>query len=614
MKLFGALASLLFALAPAAVESHGTEVRWCITTEIKLRIFVEHWHNALTSANQAGQMTLQDTDGFGDTIYPDSFINNIAAADLHTYGCREPQTVQASKCTEQAAQNDWVYFDFEMTCDEQVTYTLQQGMTVYLEEGCANLYPAVVSGLFSCSNPPTDSPAPSDSPTAQPSKAPSNAPTITGSRSPTTDPSSQPSATPTDQPSSHAPSATPSDQPSKAPSDGPTVSPSMEPSSAFDNDIGPATDGNYLEMSWYMEEPEITYNSDGNWYRLNWTVNGWQDAFESNEHINEDFYDDQCKDDGDHTEYRVTNGIINYGSPAGKPQAYRDSYGNIILDFEILPEILTTQPEVYQDNLDGTGQLDMCVRSSIGYNGTDDQSLGIDEQRAAGYREINFIESLLTIVYDLTGDFVTVSAQVKPKDRQGTTEAEDNYSLVAWICDTTTTVSDAATNFARSYPGQLTGVFEQGDIVPVCIRPDTLAYEEGIVMRDLQSFQWTRGTIVQPAMVSGGIAANRLTFHSSCDGADYCMLSSILFADFFSTAGSASGDGSARVKFQGSARRLVEENSRLLQEESSSPFDVDIALAVSDDGPMMTKTAGGASLGFTVLASCIAFICAGLLA
>lgn len=581
MKLFGALASLLFALAPAVVESHGTEVRYCITTALKLRIFIEHWHNDLSVNTEAGQMTLTGSGGYSDTIYPTGIFNNVYPQDVYKEGCREPEAPVVQTCTSYytngKSQNDWAYFDFEMTCGQQVSYTLLSGTTYVLMEGCDNLYPATISGEFSCSNPPTTSPAPSDSPT--------------------------------DQPSSHAPTVTASSQPTSAPTDVPSTSPSMEPSSSYDNNIGPATNGTYLEESWSMSEPDITYNKDGNWYRLNWTVVGWKDAFETNKHINEDFYDDQCKNDGDHTEYRIESGIVNYPN-TGKPEAYKDNWGNIILDFEIRPEILTTQSEIYKDNLDGSGQLDFCVRSSIGYNGTDNQALSIDEQREAGYREINFIESLLTIVYNLTSNYTTVSATVRPKDRVGTTETEDNYSLVAWICDTTTSVTDPATNFVRSYPGQKYQTFEQGSIIPVCIRPDTAAYEEGIVMRDVQSFTWTRDSISQPAIVSGTQAANRLTFYGSCDGNHYCLLSSILFADFYATAGIASGDGAARVKFEGSTRRLAEEN-RLLQEDSS-PFDINVALAESEDGPILAKTAGGASLGFTALVSFIA-LSAGLL-
>lgn len=41
------------------VQSHGVEVRECITDKGNLRIFVEHWHGNLATPGQAGTMKIR---------------------------------------------------------------------------------------------------------------------------------------------------------------------------------------------------------------------------------------------------------------------------------------------------------------------------------------------------------------------------------------------------------------------------------------------------------------------------------------------------------------------------------------------------------------------------
>ena len=209
------LFALLAVIAPAAVQSHGVEVRFCITDEStpKLRIFVEHWHNDLTTTASTGTMTIQnDQTSMVTTQSPDGLINNVEGGALGS-GCRGGTTTVSSRCND--PNDDWVIYDFPLTCDQLSSYTLVSGNTLVLEEGCGNLYPTVIAGNFACTAPISapSTPFSSLSPSFVPSSSPSFVPSLSPSLAPSLSPSSAPSLSP-----SSVPSASPSSQPSLVPS------------------------------------------------------------------------------------------------------------------------------------------------------------------------------------------------------------------------------------------------------------------------------------------------------------------------------------------------------------------------------------------------------------
>eukprot|EP00531_Pseudo-nitzschia_arenysensis_P012282 CAMPEP_0116117870 /NCGR_PEP_ID=MMETSP0329-20121206/1805_1 /TAXON_ID=697910 /ORGANISM="Pseudo-nitzschia arenysensis, Strain B593" /LENGTH=393 /DNA_ID=CAMNT_0003611467 /DNA_START=144 /DNA_END=1325 /DNA_ORIENTATION=- len=280
-----------------------------------------------------------------------------------------------------------------------------------------------------------------------------------------------------------------------------------------------------------------------------------------------------------------------------------------------------------QDDI-GKGVIRMCVRSSLGY-GTDD-----------GFQEINFIESLIMVWYDLSAGFCITSFNVEPKERLETTAQEDAYQLEAWLCDRTQ--EQVRTNPDRTLPAPIDSTylagssdasnatyFNQGDLITVCIAPDDLAYSEGVRMDGLSRFDWKRSDfgstapflspsitlLEQPAIESSQPAGNFLTYYDPADcenGAEYCYFGSILFADFYISQGVVSGDGRANLMFVGSRRnrRLgdpSEENSdeatqtdrqrRLQSGEDSSSFDLSVLVNENADNGYRLKTATGASRG-----------------
>merc|ERR1712086_1177156 len=137
---------------------------------------------------------------------------------------------------------------------------------------------------------------------------------------------------------------------------------------------------------------------------------------------------------------------------------------------------------------------------------------------------------------------------------------------------------------------------------------------DGIKMRSVDSFEWTRGATTQAAVESGVAAGNLLTTfdETACTSGDYCQFSSILFAAFYATEGQVSGNGVASMQF-GTARRLSSNGGlRALQEQevaaaATSEFDLSVSLAAADDGPSAFQTAAGASMG-TMLGAILALV------
>jgi hypothetical protein len=125
-------------LTKNVVESHGVELRDCITDEGKLRIFVEHWHPDLTRAGEAGHMEIRDdTDspnGPISMLLPTGFINNVEDSETGLPGCASGTSNLFKTCSN--PQGNWVWFDFETQCEKDVKYAFLQGTTVVLEDGC----------------------------------------------------------------------------------------------------------------------------------------------------------------------------------------------------------------------------------------------------------------------------------------------------------------------------------------------------------------------------------------------------------------------------------------------------------------------------------------------
>jgi len=383
-----------------------------------------------------------------------------------------------------------------------------------------------------------------------------------------------------------------------------------------------------LEARWNMDEPLITYDAVTNLFTLDFPT---ASASNTAAGMAEEFYDVNCKDDGSgaYTEYIIPAGITDGD---GSSAAAMDMDGGIPadprpqLDFMIDTQVLANDANIYTlvtqamaddpaldyENDDvGKGEMKLCVRSSLGYvSGT--------------FQEVNFIESLITIKYDLTAGFSVDAFSVEPKEREETTAAKDTYALEAYLCNPA--VTSVVAGPARTIPDQITDydvaggtdAFNQGALITVCVLPDGPTYSDGIILNGLEDFTWTRDSPLtnQEAIIGGAASLNGLTSFTGCSLAEWCHFSSILFADFYISAGAVYGSGNADLTFR-TRRRLgatEEENRRLEEDAATSPFDLSVQVTANTEGPGALKTAGGAAFGLKTLASVVALASAALLA
>jgi len=145
------LLTLLSVAKVKQVLSHGTETRYCLTKDNKLRIFVEHWHDDLYSGSSAGTLSIKNINtGVTTFLIPNGVINNVDKTNIGSVGnCQSGSTVLATSCND-VWRNDWVYFDFPTGCGTLPSYTLLEGTQVELTEGCGNLYPATITLSSAC--------------------------------------------------------------------------------------------------------------------------------------------------------------------------------------------------------------------------------------------------------------------------------------------------------------------------------------------------------------------------------------------------------------------------------------------------------------------------------
>lgn len=438
-----------------------------------------------------------------------------------------------------------------------------------------------------------------------------------------------------------------------------------------------------LRQKWNMDEPLISYTSDTNTFHLDFNTTNSTGWMYEHTNVQEEFYSDDCKDDGSgFVEYVIPAGLYHPNTRTRPFMQINATSATAYLDFQVNTTELANDDKIYAvvdateaaamgwaDKVD-FGRMRFCVRSALGYGGANNTNTLQDQIQIDGFKEVNFIESLITIFYDLSANFTVAAFNVEPKERLETTVSKDTYGLIAWLCNRSDTFDEFTYDLAptRNMPPAIdegyTNVtdnpddnpqakyFNQGALITVCVAPDDPAWIDGIRLNGITDFEWIRndlnttaggsttdGTpdsvagdyllygsspqIVQSAISGGSEASNQLTSYidSQCKEAVYCHFSSILFADFYLARGVVSGAGSATLVFANITRRerrLGEpeeewEEARKLQ-ESESPFDIAVPLDITPDGPGGLRTAGGAAFGFTALATAMALLSAVLLA
>jgi hypothetical protein len=182
--------------------------------------------------------------------------------------------------------------------------------------------------------------------------------------------------------------------------------------------------------------------------------------------------------------------------------------------------------------------------------------------------EVNFLETLLTLFVDLTDGFQIGAIEVAPKDRLVRT-ANQAYEVNGYEC--------SATSFDRLTDAERTRPRNQGEIIHVCVTPEEEAQTDGIFMRSIDDFAWTRGAdIRQTAIEANREAGNLLTSYNfaDCEGSLVCKFSTILFAQFYATPGQVNGEGVASMQFgsekTGVTRRQLRSDRKLQDEQQGA--------------------------------------------
>ncbi len=213
--------------------------------------------------------------------------------------------------------------------------------------------------------------------------------------------------------------------------------------------------------------------------------------------------------------------------------------------------------------------------------------------------EVNFLETLVTLTVDLTDGFEIGAIEVEPKDRLVRT-ANQAYEVRGYEC--------TADSFEPLPEAQRLLPRNQGEIIHVCVTPEDEAQTDGIFMRSVDDFAFTRGADIRQVAVEGNReAGNLLTTYdfAACEGTLVCRFSTILFAQFYATPGSVDGEGVASMQFgdikTGDTRRQLRAERELQTEgagaaEFELTFDVNKAEARTESGAGSTSVAAGMTM------------------
>lgn len=411
--------------------------------------------------------------------------------------------------------------------------------------------------------------------------------------------------------------------------------------------------GAALLARWDMSEPTTSFESDTNTFVFDYIGSSPDNVAADTTMI---MYSYDCKDDGTFsaqvppvTEVVVTEGIeileqLSTTTPA-HPQLRIKITPKTLANNNVIYDVLSEEwLESYKaannnenppytsvsgydnfassDDL-GKGLAHMCFRYSIG-------------KMVPDFYEINFIETLMEVKYDLTAGFSVDGFSVAPKDRQTVTEIKSDYTLEAYLCNPD--VADTEQDFnGNTYiwpvatPQAAGTTFKQGSLIRICIKPVGQTRIDGLYLEEISSYTWklydepgtTEITEVTQGIEDGLSYSACVDENGSGAGTgpyDYCTIESILYADFYKVAGTVKGNGEAKLEFGvvPQARLLKaansEEEARKLQEAPSAEFDVSVSVTNDAEGPGALKTAGGISLNASAFATLAALLSAIMLA
>jgi hypothetical protein len=323
-----------------------------------------------------------------------------------------------------------------------------------------------------------------------------------------------------------------------------------------------------LEEKWNISDTNFSYAD------LQFNLNHTISDFVLDDMISYEVYDRDCQDGNVLVpESALGSSIQTDSTPPGEGDGIRNT--KILLS--VNTNNIANEPTVYsEETVDGMliAKVDFCVRFSLW-------------TPSMPTIEVNFLETLVTLLVNLTDGFSIDDVTVKPKEKLLNT-ANNEYSLEGFQCDQQN---------APLSEEELLEARNQGSIIRICVRPDETARDDSVYMKSIVSFRFTREfenptqnpPVVQIAVEDEQEAGNHLTSLYCEAGMLVCAFESILFAAFYRDPGMIQGSGTALMQFgtSGGARRRLRSPRDLQKkptEEVLSQFDIDVELVPLEDG------------------------------
>jgi len=144
MKSFYFIISAITCFFSFQVQAHSVQVRYCVSCNGDLRIWVEHWHGTENPASTTMTINL-DINGntTTQTSSPGGGVINVAPGNLP--GCSSVLTYVTGCPGQQNTYQDWVYYDFTgLPQNVPITFTIISGNTVFTQDACS-MYPVSVT-------------------------------------------------------------------------------------------------------------------------------------------------------------------------------------------------------------------------------------------------------------------------------------------------------------------------------------------------------------------------------------------------------------------------------------------------------------------------------------
>jgi hypothetical protein len=339
-----------------------------------------------------------------------------------------------------------------------------------------------------------------------------------------------------------------------------------------------------LAERWFIEDPDFTYDSLN--FTLDFEIN---DYIQGVDQVQYKLFDDSCD-----------NAYTGSGLTDSKGSSFfngADGKHTIGIQVGVDSNAISTDTQVYsldESNLQVVATIDFCLRFAL------------HTPAAGGAVEVNFLETIVTLVVDLTDGFEIGSVAVEPYLRCEK-EADEAFEVEGYFCSEGNEPNPNLVEIP---------VISQGDQVKICVRPVLEARTSYIRMRRIQSFTFALSNtdIAQVAIINGAVAANGLTDMWCERGYAICHFETILFADFFKQVGAVTGAGIADMQFGGevSEQSVTPKNRirqlRNLEEEdagggAAAAFGLQFSISASDN---LQGTSGAA--GKTLLAMAVALV------